>query len=194
MEMTVKQNLNTNNIVFKHKIALEAITLLEGRTNLLYTDIMVYTMVSFVDNCIEESLIDLINNDEKDFTAIVEFDLEPKFEEIIQNQEFETLYYEVVDYVNEYIMNMEYRRNTGVGLFNEVLDMIASMDWNDLQFFFQNLSHKTKEMIGKTTEEEQPAKKVTIEEFEGADAQMKALIQKFQREGQELQKTKASNE
>lgn len=193
MEMTVRQNLNTNNIVFKHKIALEAITLLEGRTNLLYTDIMVYTMVSFVDNCIEENLIELINEDDKEFTAIVELDLEPKFEEIIQDKDLEALYYEVVNYVDEYIASLEYKRNTAVGLINEILDIIMSMDWDDLQFFFQNVSHKLKDSLGKTNEKQAP-KMVTPDEFEGADAKMKALIQKFQREGQELQRLKESNE
>lgn len=193
MEMTVRQNLNTNNIVFKHKIALEAITLLEGRTNLLYTDIMVYTMVSFIDNCIEENLIELINEDDKEFTEIVELDLEPKFEDIVQDKDLEALYYEVVNYVDEYITNLEYKRNTAVGLINEVLDIIMSMDWEDLQFFFQNVSHKLKDSLGKTNEKQTP-KTVTPDEFEGADAKMKALIQKFQREGQELQKLKESNE
>jgi hypothetical protein len=192
MEMTVKQNLNTNNIVFKHKIALEAITLLEGRVNLLYTDVMVYTMVSFVDNCIEENLIELINNDEKDFVEIVEFDIEPKFEEIIKDEQLEALYYEILEYVDTYITQMDYKRNTAIGLINEILDVIMEMDWNDLTFFFQELSTKAKKELGKTNEPK--VQKVTPDEFEGADAKMKALIQKFQREGQELQKAKESNE
>lgn len=191
MEMTVKQNLNTNNIVFKHKIALEAITLLEGRTNLLYTDIMVYTMVSFVDNCIEENLIELINQSDEDFTHIVEFDIEPKFEEIIQDENLEALYYEVLEYVDTYISNLDYKRNTAIGLINEVLDTIMDMNWDDLQFFFQNLSQKMKNELGKPAEET-VTKKVTPEEFEGASAKMSALINKFQRESKEMQKV--SNE
>lgn len=187
MEMTVKQNLNTNNIVFKHKIALEAITLLEGRVNLVYTDIMVYTMVSFVDNCIEENLIELINSDTKDFTDIVEFDIEPKFEEITQNEDLCALYYEIVEYVSDYIDTLEYKRNTVIGLFNELLDTIMDMDWKDLDFFFQNLSTKVKNELGKNVEADSTTKKVTPEEFEGASAKMTALINKFQRESKELQ-------
>ena len=53
MKMTKKENINVNSIVLKHKIALETITLLEGRENLLYTDMMIYTMVSFVDVALE---------------------------------------------------------------------------------------------------------------------------------------------
>lgn len=187
MEMTVKQNLNANNIVFKHKIALEAMTLLEGRVNLIYTDIMVYTMVSFVDNCIEENLIELINSDTKEFTEIVEFDIEPKFEEITQNEDLCALYYEIVEYVSDYMDTLEYKRNTAIGLINELLDTIMDMDWNDLNFFFQNLSTKVKNELGKNAEADSATKKVTPEEFEGASAKMTALINKFQRESKELQ-------
>lgn len=185
MEMT-KKNINVNSIVLKHKIALETITLLEGRENLLYTDMMIYTMVSFVDNCIEENLINLINEDEsEDFAVIVENIIEPEFNKLIEDKDMEILYYEILDYVNEYMTNMDYKKNTAIGLLNFIIDSIGEIQWEDLKFFFQDLSRKTIDAIPDKKEE---VKKVTPQQFEGATEQIKELIQKYQREGEEIKK------
>jgi hypothetical protein len=186
MKMTVKENINVNSIVLKHKIALETITLLEGRENLLYTDMMIYTMVSFVDNCIEENLINLINEDEsEDFAIIVENVIEPEFNKLIEDKSMEILYYEILDYVNEYMTNMDYKKNTAIGLLNFIIDSIGEIQWEDLKFFFQDLSRKAIDTIPDKKEE---VKKVTPQQFEGATEQIKELIQKYQREGEEIKK------
>ena len=191
MKMTKKENINVNSIVLKHKITLETITLLEGRENLLYTDMMIYTMVSFVDNCIEENLINLINEDEDtDFAVIVENTIEPEFNKIIEDEEMKLLYYEVLDYVNEYIIDTEYKKNTMVGLLNFIIDSIGEFEWEDLKFFFQDVSRKT---INALPEKKEDTKKVTPQQFEGATEQIKELIQKYQREGQEIKKQRESS-
>ena len=135
MKMTKKENINVNSIVLKHKIALETITLLEGRENLLYTDMMIYTMVSFVDNCIEENLINLINEDEsEDFAVIVENIIEPEFNKLVEDKDMEILYYEILDYVSEYMTNMDYKKNTAIGLLNFIIDSIGQFQWEDLRY------------------------------------------------------------
>ena len=186
MKMTKKENINVNSIVLKHKIALETITLLEGRENLLYTDMMIYTMVSFVDNCIEENLINLINEDEsEDFAVIVENIIEPEFNKLVEDKDMEILYYEILDYVSEYMTNMDYKKNTAIGLLNFIIDSIGEFQWEDLKFFFQDISRKAIDAIPNKKEE---VKKVTPEQFEGATEQIKELIQKYQREGEEIKK------
>lgn len=187
MKLTVKQNINKESVVLKHKIALETATLLEGRDKLLQTDHMIYVMVSLVDNFIEESLIALINEDTKEFAEIVERDVEPVFCELIKDKEIEALFYEVLDYINEFKYREETRRTSAIGFVDYLFEIIGEYEWNDLKFFFQHISDKARQVL--TDEEESKKaepKRVTRDEFEGADAKMKELIQKFQREGQEL--------
>lgn len=189
MKITKKENINIDSIVLKHKIALETVTILEERENLLYTDIMIYTMVSLLDNFIEESLIDLVNeSEETDFATIIEDEIEPLYFSLIEeNQQIKNLYEEIVSYVEEYFYNMEYKRNTMVGLFNTIIDSLGDFNWEDLKFFFQKLAHDT---LNKNEAEEEEVKKeprkATREEFEGATQQIKELIQKYQAEGQRI--------
>lgn len=184
MKLTLKQNINKESVVLKHKIALETITLLEGREKLLYTDCMLYTMISLVDNFIEEELLELINTDEREFTTIVEDTIEPFFNELISNEEIETLFYEVLHYVDEFKLREETRRTSAIGFMDYLLEIIGSFDWEDLKFFFHHLTEKAQETMIK--EEKQPVP--TRDEFEGADAKMKELIQRFQRQSQEISK------
>lgn len=186
MEMTVKQNINKESVVLKHKIALEAATLLEDKENVLYTDIMIYSMVALVDNFIEEHLIDLINKEEKDFAIIVEEDIEPLFNELIKDEQIKNLFETTVDYVDEYLMHADYKRNTMVGLVNTILDIIGNMDFDDLKFFFQDVGHKFKEQMAEKSTTEKVVKPVTMEEYEGASDKMANLIAKYQRESNKI--------
>ena len=82
--MTVKQNVNFESIILQHKIALEASTMLEDREIVLDTDVALYTMVSLVNNAIEEDLMDIIEKDKREFIDILTEDIEPKFWEIVK--------------------------------------------------------------------------------------------------------------
>lgn len=190
MEMTVKQNINKESVVLKHKIALETATLLEDKENVLYTDVMIYSMVSLVDNFIEEHLIDLINQEEKDFAVIVEEDIEPLFNQLIADEDIKKIFEETVEYVDEYLMAADYKRNTLVGLVNTILDIIGNMDFDDLKFFFQDVKRKTTEQIVASKPEEKPIKKVTAQDFEGASDKMATLIAKYQKESEQIKASK----
>lgn len=189
MKLTLKQNINKESVVLKHKIALETITLLEGREKLLYTDYMLYTMISLVDNFIEEELLALINNDERDFTLIVEESIEPCFNEIIKEEMAEVLFYEILNYVADFKDTEESRRLSAIGFLDYILEMVGEFEWEDLKYFFNRVAHNAQEnLIEIERDKKQTQQPVTRDEFEGADEKMKALIQKFQRQGQELKK------
>lgn len=183
MKMTIKQNINKESVVLKHKIALETATLLEDKENILYTDIMLYAMVSMVDNFIEEQLIDLINNDDRDFAVIVEEDVEPLFNTLIVDEQTKEMFEETVAYVYDYLTAVDAKRNSFIGLINTILDIIGEMEWEDLKFFFQDVKQKAIEQMTNET----PKKKVTRTEFDGASAKMAALINKYQEEGKKIQ-------
>ena len=105
----------------------------------------------------------------------------------IKDEEIEALFYEVLDYINEFKYREETRRTSAIGFVDYLFEIIGEYEWEDLKFFFQHISDKARKVL---TDEEEPKKvepkRVTRDEFEGADAKMKELIQKFQREGQEL--------
>lgn len=194
MELTIKKDMNVKSVVLRHKIALETITLLDGRENILYTEKELYTMVSLVDNFIEENLIDAINLEKEDFPVIVEKYIEPKFEEIITMYNVQDVYDELVEYVDEYLTNLEYKENTFFGILNTLIDIVNEMNWEDLKFFFNKVSTEAKNALASTVEqEEKPIKKVTQEEYEGASAKMAALIDKFQKEKEEIVKERKEN-
>lgn len=186
MEMTVRQNINKESVVLKHKIALEAATLLEDKENVLYTDIMIYSMVSLVDNFIEEHLIDLINKEDKDFAIIVEEDIEPLFNELIKDEQVKDIFDSTVEYVDEYLMHADYKRNTAIGLINNIIDIIGDMNFEDLKFFFQDANHKFREQLAANNIETKPIKQVSAEEYEGASDKMAKLIAQYQREGAKI--------
>lgn len=194
MEMTVKQNINTKSIVLKHKIAAGATALLEGREFLLDSDVELYVMVSLVNNFIEENLLELVEQDERDFPAILEDTIEPFFMNLLEEHNYENTYYEIVGIVINYLNEQELRRNTMIGLFNHILDIFEDQEWSDLEFFFTELKNKGSKLLGDIANnlpqvKEEPKKVVTrakLDEFEGASESMKELIQKFQRESQEL--------
>lgn len=198
MEMTVKQNINTKSIVLKHKIAVGATALLEGREFLLESDVELYTMVSLVNNFIEENLLELVEQDERDFPSILEETIEPFFMELMTTYDYENTYYEIVSIVLDYLNTQEIRQNTMIGLINHLIDVFADQNWEDMEYFFTELKDKGSKYLADMAntlnqpKEENKEKKVVtrakIEEFEGASDNIKELIQKFQRESEEIKK------
>lgn len=194
MELTIKKDVNVKSVVLRHKIALETITLLDGRENILYTEKELYTMVSLVDNFVEENLIEAVNLEKEDFPVIVEKYIEPKFEEIITMYNVQDVYDELVGYVDEYLTNLEYKENTFFGFFNTIIDIVGDMNWGDLKFFFNKVITDAKDTLVKVdAQEDKPIKKVTQEEYEGASAKMAALIDKFQKEKETIEKERKEN-
>jgi hypothetical protein len=199
MNLTIREGVNKNSIVLKHKIALETITLLESKDLVLETEIELYAMVSTVDNFIEENLIEVVGGDSRNFATIVETDIEPKFNEIIEKFDFQHTYMEILDSCINYIEAREYKDNTFIGLIDTLIDVVQGQNWEDLKFFFNDVVLKAKEAIAQTPTTETPkntgAKKILAkQEMEGASDKMAALIEKFQREGQEIKQSQEKQE
>lgn len=195
MNMTVKQNINSKSLVLKHKIAVGTTALLEGREFLLDSDVELYTMVSLVNNFIEENLMELIEADTRNFPEILEDTIEPFFMNILKEYEYENTYYEIVGIVLSFLNEQEMRRNTLIGLVNHLIDIFGEQGWEDLEFFFTELKNRGSKFLAdiagnlpapETQETKSVVKRARVEEFEGADEKMKALIQKFQRESEQL--------
>lgn len=188
MEMTVKQNVNANSIVLKHKIALGASLMLEERELTLDTDAELYTMVSVVNNFIEENLLDLIEADEREFAEILEVDVEPLFDKIIADYNYKETFDEIVATVVNYLDNLQYRRHTVLGLVNMVIDFLSEQNWEDLEFFFNDLKQRGSNLLTSLvtdlpkTETKKVIQRTNQEQFDGASDKIKDLIEKFQKQ------------
>lgn len=187
MEMTVKQNINAKSIVLKHKIALGASLMLEERELTLDTDAELYTMVSVVNNFIEENLLDLIEADEREFAEILESDVEPLFDKIMTDYNYQDTFEEIVSTVVNYLDNLQYRRNTVMGLINTLIDFLTDQNWEDLEFFFNDLKQRGSSLLSSVVTDETKAEpkkiiqRVNQEQFDGASDKIKELIEKFQK-------------
>lgn len=187
MEMTVKQNINAKSIVLKHKIALGASLMLEERELTLDTDAELYTMVSVVNNFIEENLLDLIEADEREFAEILESDVEPLFDKIMTDYNYQDTFEEIVSTVVNYLDNLQYRRNTVMGLINTLIDFLTDQNWEDLEFFFNDLKQRGTSLLSSVVTDEAKAEpkkiiqRVNQEQFDGASDKIKELIEKFQK-------------
>lgn len=187
MEMTVKQNINAKSIVLKHKIALGASLMLEERELTLDTDAELYTMVSVVNNFIEENLLDLIEADEREFAEILESDVEPLFDKIMTDYNYQDTFEEIVSTVVNYLDNLQYRRNTVMGLINTLIDFLTDQNWEDLEFFFNDLKQRGSSLLSSVVTDEAKAEpkkiiqRVNQEQFDGASDKIKELIEKFQK-------------
>ena len=187
--MTVKQNVNFESIILQHKIALEASTMLEDREIVLDTDVALYTMVSLVNNAIEEDLMDIIEKDEREFIDILTEDIEPKFWEIIKQYNCKEVYDKIVAINIKFLNDLMLQRNTVFGLANRIAGLFGEQNWEDLQFFFNDLKQKGMSILEQYTqnlpqvvETKQVVQRARTEKFEGASAQMQALLDKYQQE------------
>lgn len=187
--MTVKQNVNFESIILQHKIALEASTMLEDREIVLDTDVALYTMVSLVNNAIEEDLMDIIEKDKREFIDILTEDIEPKFWEIVQQYDCKEVYDKIVAINIKFLNDLMLQRNTLFGLANRITGLFGEKSWEDLQFFFNDLKQKGMSILEQYTnnlppvqETKQVVQRARTEKFEGASAQMQALLDKYQQE------------
>ena len=187
--MTVKQNVNFESIILQHKIALEASTMLEDREIVLDTDVALYTMVSLVNNAIEEDLMDIIEKDKREFIDILTEDIEPKFWEIVKQYDCKEVSDKIVAINIKFLNDLMLQRNTLFGLANRITGLFGEKSWEDLQFFFNDLKQKGMSILEQYTnnlppvqETKQVVQRARTEKFEGASAQMQALLDKYQQE------------
>ena len=72
MEFKIRENNNYELITFKHKVALQAMNMIEDKDITLYSEVLLYAQLSFVQESCEEDVIDFLNNSmEKDLLTLI---------------------------------------------------------------------------------------------------------------------------
>lgn len=127
MKMTLKKNINLKSLVLKHNILLEVSNLTVGREGVLQTEKNLYLVLAFMDNLVEEDLIQEINEDGRDLTTIMLEDIEPKFMELIEQEGYKELYDEMLELHLQRCKEIWQNQHSIVGLVDALLLTIASM-------------------------------------------------------------------
>ena len=82
----------------------------------------------------------------------------------MKEEENQVLFYEILDYVDEFKFREENRRTSAIGFLDYLLEIIGSFDWEDLKFFFHHITEKAQDVIEK--EDPKPAAPVQTKEKE----------------------------
>ena len=95
---------------------------------------------------------------------------------------------EIVATVVNYLDNLQYRRHTILGLVNMVIDFLSEQNWEDLEFFFNDLKQRGSNLLTSLvtdlpkTETKKVIQRTNQEQFDGASEKIKDLIEKFQKQ------------
>lgn len=131
MKMTLKKDLNINSLVLRHNIMLEVSNLTMGREGVLQTEKDLYLVLAFMDSLIEEDLIQEVNEDGRDLTAIMLEDIEPEFMRLIEKEEYKELYEEMRKLHLQRCKEIWDNQHSMIGVIDTLLTTIASMSEED---------------------------------------------------------------
>lgn len=131
MKLTLKENINTNSLMLKHNILLQASGLVIGREGVLQTEKDLYLIMALVDNVIEEDLIASCNEDTRELSAIMTEDIEPFFNSLMEKEEYKVLYNEMKELFLQRCKEIWDNQHSLVGVIDGFLTMIASMTEED---------------------------------------------------------------
>lgn len=131
MKFTLKQNINTNSLMLKHGILLQASGLVMGREGVLQTEKDLYLIMAFVDNLIEEDLIAACNEDTRDLATVMTEDVEPFFMQLIEKEEYKALYEEMRRLFLQRCKEIWDNQHSVVGLIDAFLTTLSTLTEED---------------------------------------------------------------
>lgn len=131
MKMTLKKDLNIKSLVLRHNIMLEVSNLTMGREGVLQTEKDLYLVLAFMDNLVEEDLIEEINEDGRDLTTIMFEDIEPEFLKLVEKQEYKELYEEMRKIHSQRCKEIWDNQHSMMGVIDMILTTISSMSDED---------------------------------------------------------------
>ena len=106
MKFKIRENNNYELITFKHKVALQAMNMIEDKDITLYSEVLLYAQLSFVQQSCEEDIIGFLNNSmEQDLLTLMETVIEPIFMEIMTDEKAKNAFDEIVDILSDYLYN-----------------------------------------------------------------------------------------
>lgn len=171
MEFKIRENNNYELITFKHKVALQAMSMIEDKGITLYSEILLYAQLAFVQESCENDVIEFLNNSlEKDLMTLMETVIEPTFMEIMKDEKAKIAFDEVVDVLSDYVYDKRESERSFVGLLEQLVDFIVNLSDADFNILFQ----RGKDTVKTIKEKPKADKQIEIQ-----NAKMEELINKF---------------
>lgn len=131
MELTLKKGVNINSLTLQHNILIRATMLLEGREGVLETEKLIRLMLATVDMVVEEDVIDLCNNDERDLMTIMMEDIEPFFNKLLEDDSYKKAWCYMCDILLKRCKEIWDNQHSAMGVIDAILTMIATMSDED---------------------------------------------------------------
>ena len=184
MQLTLKKDANINSLALQHGILLQSTMLLEGREGVLETEKKIYLMMSFINALVEEDLLELCNNDERNLYTIIMEDIEPFFNGL--DDDYKKVYDELSYILLEHCDRVWDNQHSLVGMIDAVLTMIASMSDED----------KKEALVttGKIAEKAFEARTAVLEEKTNqVNNKLEAFVKQYQQQSQQESKEKESD-
>lgn len=131
MELTLKKDVNINSLTLQHNILIRATMLLDGREGVLETEKLIRLMLATVDMIVEEDVIDLCNNDERDLMTIMMEDIEPFFNKLLEDDNYKEAWYYMCNVLLKRCKEIWDNQHSIMGVIDAILTTIASMTEED---------------------------------------------------------------
>lgn len=153
MKLTLKENINIGSLTLQHNMLLRAVGLLEGREGGLDTEKRIYLMIAMIDLLVQEDLLALCNEDDRDLPTIMIEDIEPFFFTLInENKEYETVYHYLENKILEYCRRVWSEQHSVLGVIDAILTTIASIPEDDKKQVLEDTGKVAAELYEKRTD------------------------------------------
>lgn len=178
MKLTLKENINTESLILKHNILLQASGLITGREGVLQTEKDLYLIMAFVDNLIEEDLIALCNEDTRDLTAVMVEDIEPFFMNLIKEEKYNVLYKEVRELFLQRCKEIWDNQHSVIGMIDAFLTSMATLSDEDKKEALKETAKIAEMAFDRRTE-------IMEEKVDDVNSKLETFVRNYQEKQQE---------
>lgn len=178
MKLTLKENINTESLMLKHNILLQASDLIMGREGALQTEKDLYLIMAFVDNLIQEDLIALCNEDERELSTVMTEDIEPFFMELIKEEKYNNLYKEMRELHLQRCKEIWDNQHSIVGMIDAFLTSMATLSDEDKKEALEGTAKLAEMAFDRRTE-------IMEDKVENVNSKLEAFVRSYQEKAQQ---------
>ena len=184
MKFTLKENINTESLMLKHNILLQASGLITGREGVLQTEKDLYLIIALVDNLIEEDLIAECNEDARDLTIVMVEDIEPFFMNLMKEEKYNTLYKEVRELFLQRCKEIWDNQHSVIGMIDAFLTSMATLSDEDKKEALKETAKLAEMAFDRRTE-------IMEDKVDNVNSKLEAFVRNYQeRQIEEQEKIK----
>lgn len=187
MKLTFKKGVDAKSLILKHNILLQASDLVMGREGALQTEKDLYLMMALVDNFVEEDLIALCNEDGRELSQITTEDIEPAFNELMEDEEIANLYKEMHELFLARCKEIWDNQHSFYGVLDALLTAISSMTDEDKKEVLSGTAKIAEQAFNRRTE-------VMSNKVDDVNDKLEAFVRSFKEKQEEQVKEENKEE